>query len=67
LNRLLNSLAEITLGVSVAELEGFVLSRRCATGDGGASKRAAFEHHIGFNGGIPAAVENLARLDFNYA
>jgi len=67
LNRLLYSLPEITLGVSVTELEGFVLSGRCATGDGGASKGTALEHHIGFNGGIPAAVENLASLDFNYA
>jgi len=52
--------------VAVAELNGFVFAGRSAGGHDGASKRAAFQNDVGFNGGISARVKNFASTNGNY-
>ena len=63
LHGLLHALAEVALLVVVAQLDRFVLARARAARHGGAADDAAGEDDVGFDGGIAAAVEDLAGDD----
>ncbi len=52
--------AQVTLGIVVAQLDGFVLASGSAGRNGGAAERTIGQMHIGFHGGIATRVENLA-------
>src|SRR5512146_2063555 len=64
-HRLADTLAAVALGVAVAKLQRLVLAGGCAARHRRAALRAAGEDDVGFDGGIPAAVENLAGVDFD--
>src|SRR5665811_398588 len=67
LHRLLHSLPHVALGVSVSQLEGFVLSSGRAARHSGPAECTAVERDIGFDCRVSTAVQNLARLDLDYA
>ena len=63
LDRLLHALAEIALLVAVAQLDRLMRAGGGARGHRGAADRAVFQHHIDFDRGIAAAIENFAAND----
>ena len=58
-----HALAEVMRFVTVAELDGLVLSGGSARRDGGAPDDAAFEADVSFDRGIAARIENLAAVN----
>ena len=60
-----DALAHVAARVAVAQLHGLVLAGRRAAGHGRAALGAARQHHLGLDGGIAAAVEDLAGVHFN--
>ena len=58
-----DALAELTFLVVVAQFDGFMLAGAGAAGDRGPAEGAVFEHHVHFDGGIAAGIENLPGLD----
>ena len=60
-NGLENTLAEILGFVAVAKLEGFMLAGRSPRRNDSAAEGSGLQKDVGFNGGIAARVENLAR------
>src|SRR5690606_2914116 len=58
----LDALAEVALA-AVAQFDGLMRASRGARGNGRAAETAIFEVHVHFDGGIAAAVENLAADD----
>src|SRR5690606_25621753 len=65
LDRLAYALAEITILVLVAQLDRFVLSGGRSARHGRAPGAAALENDLRFYRGIPARVEDLARMHTN--
>ena len=63
LDGLQHALAQVVRLVAVAQFHGFVLARGGAAGNCRAANRAAFENNVGFNGGVSARIQNLARMD----
>ena len=63
LYRLLHALAEIAFLVAVPQLHRFMRAGGSAGGNRGAADRAVFQHHIDFDGGVAAAVEDFAADD----
>ena len=63
LDRLLHALAEIARLVAVAQLDRLMRAGGGARRHRGAAHRAVFQHHIDFDRGIAAAVENFAADD----
>src|SRR5262249_11083015 len=63
LHRLEHALAAEALGITVAQLDGFVLAGRGAARDGGGAVRAARQGDVGFDGGIASRIQNLARVN----
>ena len=62
-HRLQHALAEVALLVAVAELHRLALAGRGAGGDRGAAQGAALEHDLHLDGGVAAAVQDLAGED----
>ncbi len=58
-----HALAEITLLVAVAQFDRLMGAGGGARGHRGAADRAIFQHHIDFDGGVAAAVEDFAADD----
>src|SRR2546427_681365 len=61
-DRFQHAFAAVALAVSVAQLDGLVLSRGCTARNGGRAARAARQGDVGLDGGIAPAVENLSRV-----
>jgi hypothetical protein len=59
---ILDTLAEVALA-TVAQFDGFVRAGRGAQRNGRAAEAAILEVHVHFDGGVAAAVENLAADD----
>jgi len=62
-DRLLHALAEVTLLVAVPQFHRLMRARGGARGHRRAADRAVFQHHIDFNRGIAAAIENFTADD----
>ena len=62
-----HAFAGVSLLVSIAKLQRFVLARGSATRYGRAPERATVESDISFNGWVTAAVQNLPGFDLDYA
>ena len=45
--------------VAIAQLNGFARAGRSATRHSSATRSAAFQHHIGFNGGVAARIKEF--------
>ena len=60
-----HALAQVALHVAVAQLDGFARAGRSARRYCRAAHGAGFQQHIAFDGGIAAAVQNLAGDDVN--
>ena len=58
-------LPRYTCLVAVAQLPGLVDAGAGPAGDGGAAERAVVERDVDLDGGIAAAIENLAAVDIN--
>ena len=58
-----HALAEVARLVAVAQLDGLVGAGAGARGDGGAAEGAVGQDHIDLDGGVAAAVEDLAGVD----
>ena len=63
LHREQHALATVARRVVVAQLDGLVLARAGATRHRRASDDATFQHDVGFDGGVAAAVEDFAGVD----
>src|SRR6185437_4586497 len=63
LDGLLNAFAAEARLVAIAQLHGLARSCRSARGDGGTPQRARIEQHIGFDRGVTAGIDDLARAD----
>src|SRR5690606_12013377 len=63
LDSLQDPLAEIPGLVAVPQLHGLVRAGRCAGGNSRTSKGAVLEGHIHLDGGVAAAVEDLAGMN----
>ena len=64
-HRLQHALAAVALRVAVAEFRGLVLAGRGAARHGGPAVRAARQDDLGLDGGVAAAVDDFARVDFD--
>ena len=64
-DRLAHALADVALRVAVAQLDRLVLAGGGAARHRGAALRAARQHDVGLDGGIAAAVEDLAGVHFD--
>ena len=62
-DRLAHALAEIASLVAVAQFDRLMRAGGGARRHRGAADRAVFQHHVDFDGGIAAAVENFAADD----
>src|SRR5262249_49299235 len=60
-----DALAEVALGVAVAQLDGFMSTGRGAGGHRGTAETAVLQHHVYLDGRIAAAVENFASDDID--
>ena len=62
-DRLQHALAQVELGIPVAELDRLVLARRRSGGYGGATEGAGGQSDVDLERGIPARVQDLAAVD----
>ena len=62
-DRLLHPLAQIALGIAIAQLQRFIRAGGRAGRNRRAAQRAARQLHIGFKGGIPARIKNFTGVD----
>src|SRR5690606_13509104 len=62
-HRLLHALAEVALGIAVAQLVGFVLTGARARRDRGAAEVAELGLDLDLDGGVASAVEDLAGVN----
>jgi hypothetical protein len=53
----------VVLLAAIAQFDGFVGAGGSAGGNGGAAEAAVIQNHIDFDGGVAAAIVNLATLD----
>ncbi len=58
LDRFQNAFAEVFAFVPVAKFPSFVLAGACAAGNSRTAHGTAFQVNVGFNGGVPTAVES---------
>jgi hypothetical protein len=63
LHRRSTPLPQVAALVAVAQLDGLAAAGGSAAGHGGAAHGAAFQQHVAFDGGVAAAVEDLAADD----
>ncbi len=64
-DRLRDAFAQVDLLVAVAQLPSLVDAGARAAGDRGGADRAVVERDVDFDGGIAAAIENLASVNVN--
>ncbi len=60
-----DALAQVHGLVAIAQLPRFVHAGAGAAGDGGAADGAVIERDVDFDGGVAAAIENLAAVDID--
>jgi hypothetical protein len=65
LHGLEHALAQVAALVAVAQLDGLAAAGGGARRHGGAAHGAGFQQHVAFDGGVAAAVEDLAADDVN--
>ena len=64
-NGLEHPLAQVAALVAVAHFNGFAATGGGARRHSGPAHHARFEQHVAFDGGVAAAVKNLATYDVN--
>ena len=67
LDRLEHALAAVALRVAVAQLDGLARAGGGARGHRRAAERAGVQHHVGFDRGVAARVEDLAAANVDDA